>query len=203
MLQSTDIDYMVACTPDKELAMRIQNGDSNAFNTIYWKYQEALHANIFKLTRNFTVTEDIIQEVFVRLWEKRSTLDPEKSVAGWLFTVSFNLSVNYLKKKLKESLAYSEFQKDIIIEDTSEEMAGIELGTLKKAINQLSPQKRKVFELCKIKGKTYEEASRELKISKHTVKEYLSGAIYCIKDYLQQHSPEHITLALVMTLSIV
>jgi RNA polymerase sigma-70 factor (ECF subfamily) len=59
----------------------------------------------------------------------------------------------------------------------------IQINILEKAIALLSPQKRKVFELCKLQGRTYEEASAEMGISKHTVKEYLSGAMASIKEY--------------------
>ena len=58
---------------------------------------------------------------------------------------------------------------------------------LTEAINQLSPQKRKVLELCKLQGKTYEETARELHISRHTVKEYLASAISHVKGYIRQH----------------
>jgi RNA polymerase sigma-70 factor (ECF subfamily) len=174
-----------------ELAIRIRNDDTEAFNTIYWKYHSALYANIFKLTHNATATEDILQEVFIKFWEKRKTLDVSRPVIGWLFTVSYNMSVNYLKRKLKESLTYADLQQPVTVPDISEDKIELELSALKNAISQLSPQKRKVFELCKIDGKTYEEAAHELKISKYTVKEYLSGAVGFIKEHVQnQPSPK-------------
>jgi RNA polymerase sigma-70 factor (family 1) len=185
-----------------ELAIKIHEDDVEAFNALYWKYHADLYANILKLTRNSSAAEDILQEVFIQLWEKRKTIDPERSVAGWLFTVSHNMSVNYLRKKLKESLAYSQLKQPVEAVETNEDLAGIELRALQTAIRQLSPQKRKVFELCKIDGKTYEEAARELQISKYTVKEYLSGAVYSIKDYLQNNSPRQVTYCLIVCISV-
>lgn len=60
-------------------------------------------------------------------------------------------------------------------------------GLLQNAIAQLSPQKQKTFVLCKLEGKTYNEAAKTLKISKYTIKEYLSSAMTMIKDYIKHH----------------
>jgi RNA polymerase sigma-70 factor (ECF subfamily) len=62
-----------------------------------------------------------------------------------------------------------------------------QLAAIEKAIDQLSPQKRKVFELCKVQGRTYKKAAEELHISKYTVKEYLSEALVSIKKYIGEH----------------
>ena len=65
-----------------------------------------------------------------------------------------------------------------------------QINVLEKGIEQLSPQKRRVFDLCKLQRKTYEEAAQELNISKHTVKEYLSDAMNFLKEFAKQ-SPSH------------
>ena len=59
---------------------------------------------------------------------------------------------------------------------------------LKRAIDQLSPQKQRIVKLCKLEGKTYEEAAAEMKISRHTVKEYLSAAMASLSEYVRQHA---------------
>ena len=176
---------------NKELAERLRNDDKEAFNDLYWKYHSAIYYNVLKLTRDLFIAEDIVQEVFITLWEKRHSLDAGQEISGWLFVVSYNKSISHLKRKLKESLAQTGLQptvEDII--DTGDDLADTRMGILEKAIEQLSPQKRKVFELCKLQRRTYEEAAEELKISKHTVKEYLSAAVISIREYIKQH-PEY------------
>lgn len=173
---------------NRELTLRLQNDDKEAFNNLYWKYHTAIYYNILKLTHDTVVAEDIVQEVFVALWQKRYGLDTEQDISGWLFVVSYNKSVSHLKRKLKESRALAGFQQppeDTI--DTGDDLVNAQAGILEKAIEQLSPQKRRVFELCKLRRRTYEEAAEELKISKNTVKEYLSGALISIKEYIKQH----------------
>lgn len=176
---------------NKELAERLHKDDKEAFDILYRKYYSAIYYNVLKLTRDTAIAEDIVQEVFITLWEKRHKLDPKQEISGWLFVVSYNKSVSHLKRKLKESLAQtglSQPGEDTI--DAGEELVNAQLSILEKAIEQLSPQKRRVFELCKLQRRTYEETAEEMKLSKHTVKEYLCGAVISIKEYIKQH-PEY------------
>lgn len=172
---------------EKELLCRLVDGDMQAFDDLYWKYQQAVYQNVFKINRNAQMAEDIVQEVFISLWEKRKTIDTNRSIAGWLFVSSYNRSVNALKKKLRESLAYKalgQLEQDIPYDQAT---ADLQLKVLENAILKLSPQQRRVFEICKLQGRSYEEAAAELKISKHTVKEYLSAAITSVKEFTIQH----------------
>ena len=173
---------------NEELIGRLQRDEIEAFNFLYWAYHSAIYYNVLKLTRDLVIAEDIVQEVFITLWEKRHSLDASQEVSGWLFVVSYNKSVNYLKKKLKESLVQTTLQSSLSDKtELDENLVNARETILEKAIEQLSPQKRKVFELCKLNGKTYEEAANEMKLSKHTVKEYLSSAIVSIKEFIKQH----------------
>ena len=174
-----------------DLALRLRNDDISAFNTLYWEYHIAIYANAFKLIRDSIIAEDIVQEVFVTLWEKRHTIDPQQDIAGWLFVVSHHKTVDQLKRKLRHALAEKILQ--AVIEDSNNienDFTDEQIDAIEKAVGKLSPQKRKVFELCKVQRRTYEKAAEELHISKYTVKEYLSEAIISIKKYIGQH-PTH------------
>lgn len=168
--------------------MRLHIDDVKAFDTLYLKYHHALYSNIFKLSKNADAAQDILQEVFITLWEKRLTLNPDQPVSNWLFAVSYNKSVNYLKKLLKESVNLGDTNEEMQPNDEKEiNLREIQIMLIKRAVNKLSPQKRKVFDFCKLQGKSYEETAKELNISKHTVKEYLSEAVMNIKEYVKQH----------------
>jgi len=178
---------------DNELVMRLHTDDVKAFDTLYLKYHQALFSNIFKLCKDADATQDILQEVFITLWEKRLTIDSNLPVSNWLFAVSYNKSINYLKKLLKKSLIFRELNEEVPSADKKEiNVREIRLYLIERAVNQLSPQKKKVFDLCKLQGKSYEETAKELNISKHTVKEYLSEAVMNIKEYIKRH-PESST----------
>ena len=172
-----------------DLASRLRNDDINAFNTLYWEYHAAVYANALKLIKDPVIAEDIVQEVFVTVWGKRHTIDPELDFAGWLFVISYHKTVDQLKRKLKDALAHKKIS--ISIEDHSilvnADLKEEQLTAIEKAMDQLSPQKRKVVELCKVQGRTYKKAAEELHISKYTVKEYLSEALVSIRKYIGEH----------------
>lgn len=66
-----------ACHTEKELACRLITGDMEAFNEIYQKYFHPVYCNLLKITRDVPIAEDVLQKVFIMLWEKRHTIDPE------------------------------------------------------------------------------------------------------------------------------
>ena len=173
----------------KDLASRLRNNDINAFNTLYWEYHAAVYANALKLIKDPVIAEDIVQEVFVTVWGKRHTIDPEQDLVGWLFVISYHKTIDQLKRKLKEALTHKNIS--ISIEDHSilvnADLKEEQLTAIEEAMDQLSPQKRKVFELCKVQGRTYKKAAEELHISKYTVKEYLSEALVSIRKYIGEH----------------
>ena len=161
--------------------------DKRAQNMLYKQFSSKMFSVCFRYARNREEAEDILQEVFITLWEKRKTISLEQSVGGWLFVLCYNKSVNLLRKKLRESSAY-QILKEPITDDIVDEMKyNLQWQILENAMAQLSPQKRKVFELCKIQGKTYEETASALQISKYTVKEYLSSAVSFVKEYIHHH----------------
>ena len=172
-----------------DLASRLRNDDIDAFNTLYWQYHAAVYANALKLIKDPTIAEDVVQDVFVTLWGKRHAIDPEQDLEGWLFVVSHHKTIDQLKRKLKQALVQKKLSVSreghsiIVNTDLKEE----QLTAIEQAMDQLSPQKRKVFELCKVQGRTYQKAAEELHISKYTVKEYLSEAIISIKKYIGEH----------------
>jgi len=187
------------CHNEKEklLAHRLVAGDMTAFDEIYRLYFHPVYNNALKITRDTATAEDVLQETFITLWEKRATIDVEKSLAGWLFVLCYNRSINILRRRLRESLVYRQLPQPEEGPAEEEIKFGVQWNILESALSRLSPQRRRVFELCKLQGKTYEEAATELHISKYTVKEYLSAALVTIKEYSRRH-PE--SSALVLTL---
>lgn len=172
---------------DNTLVTLLQQGDLQAFDKLYWKYHRALYNNVLKLTRDTGAAEDIVQEIFITLWQKRMLIETSKSISGWLFVISYNRAINWQRKKLLET----QNQQNITVEeDASTDTYNMQMKMLEDAMGKLSPQKRRVFELCKLQGKTYKETAEELNISSHTVKEYLSGAMASVKEYAITH-PEY------------
>jgi len=188
---------LLSTANEYELLCRLIKDDRTAFDAIYRQYFHAVCQNALKITRDITVAEDVLQEVFITLWEKRKTIDINRSVAGWLFVICYNKSINQLRKKLQELMVRQKLQQSITeIFATDEALYEQQWQLLENAISQLSSQKRKVFELCKLQGKTYEETAAILHISKYTVNEYLSAAMCFLKEHVK-HQPESSVMATV------
>jgi RNA polymerase sigma factor (sigma-70 family) len=183
------------------LLTRLMQDDRDAFDGLYWHYQKAVFQNVLKITRDVSSTEDIVQEVFINLWEKRHSVGQSQTVGGWLFVSSYNRAINALKKKLRTSLVLKDLALMSSTDDSLHDISSLQLMVMGKAIATLSPRKKQVFELCKLQGKTYEEAALELQLSKHTVKEYLAEAMLIIREYIKNH-PEFTsgTMAMMMAM---
>ncbi|MCO5240054.1 MAG: sigma-70 family RNA polymerase sigma factor [Chitinophagaceae bacterium] len=176
---------------EQQVVREMINNDISAFDAVYWKYHKAVYLNIIKLVKDPEVSKDILQEVFVALWIKRQTLNPEMGIGGWLFTTSYHKSVDYLKiTQTASRFTREQHIIEVWVDPGKEEEKESRLQLIQQAVSNLSPQKRKVFELCKYKGKTYEETARELNISKYTVKEYLSESLSYIKEYIHGQSTQ-------------
>ena len=173
-------------TPDNELVLRLLADDVDAFDALYHRYNQSLYKNIFKLTRDEEATQDILQEVFIVLWEKRQTIDATQPVANWLFSISYYKSIKYLKKALKEQLFFKNVESySHPVDEGEKELDETRMEAIQKAIQQLSPQKQKVLLRCKLANKSYKEVAEELRISKHTVKEYLALAITSLRTIVK------------------
>jgi RNA polymerase sigma-70 factor (family 1) len=193
---TTQIDLtLTVSTHDTRLANAITLDDTEAFDTLYHKYYNAVFANIFKLVRHHESAEDILQDVFVSLWENRKNIDTERSIGGWLFVVSHNKALKFINKAVREKLQALE---DSAFSMATPENESIYLeyqsSLINEAIDNLPPQKRLVFTLCKLEGKTYEQAALEAGISPHTVKEYVGAASKFVKAYFLRHYALHAPL---------
>lgn len=191
-------------TLDAVLVERLHENEVAAFDTLYWKYHEVVYRNILKLVKETVVAEDILQEVFIKLWEKRQEIKASQSVAGWLFVISFNLSVNYSRKKLREQTFHQKLLSLGPGEETGldrKALQEVQYHLLEQAIAELSPQRRRIVTLCKLEGKTYEEVANELNISRNTVKEHLSAAMVKLNDYIQKNAEHRYVLLFLLFLN--
>ncbi|MDE1190724.1 MAG: sigma-70 family RNA polymerase sigma factor [Arachidicoccus sp.] len=181
---------------DTNIIHQLQEDDERAFAYVYEKYHNAVYANILKLVGNKTDAEDILQDVFVLLWNNRLKFTERHKIAGWLFSASYYKSLEFLRKSVKRSILEFENNKFDIGIDTNTipdtEMVYEErLAILNNGIEQLSPQKKSAFTLCRIYGKSYEEAADQMGLSAETIKGYVKDSAKFLKHYasIQAVSP--------------
>jgi RNA polymerase sigma-70 factor (ECF subfamily) len=169
----------------------LQLGDPQAFNKLYYEYYKIVFSNIFKLVKNQAEAEDILQDVFVALWQNRHRIDASQPLLNWLIVVSYNKSMNFLEKSIQIELTNTTNnlpinQSEVISID--HEIVEQQLVIFNEAVENLPTRKREAFILCKLEGKTYDEAAKILGISSNTVREHVHFALKLIKDYSQKAS---------------
>ncbi|HJT72818.1 MAG TPA: RNA polymerase sigma factor [Chitinophaga sp.] len=183
---------MIPLGQDNEaLIKRLNNDDEEAFHACYHQYHHAVFANICRLIQQQEEAEDILQEVFLALWESRHKLTPKHSVAGWLFTTSYYKTSAYIRKSLREKIA--PLQENL--HEVPDEQSGIEvlfqerLSLINAAMEELPGRKKLAFQLCRLEGKSYEEAAEILGVSIQSVKDYVKSSSLLIKKKILSENP--------------
>jgi RNA polymerase sigma-70 factor (ECF subfamily) len=176
---------------NEALVIRLNNDDDEAFHACYLQYHNAVFANICRLVQQEEEAEDILQEVFLALWESRHKLTTKHSIAGWLFTTSYYKSCTYLRKSLQQKIApLQENLHEMPDEQVDMESLFIErLSIINAALEQLPGRKKRAFQLCRLEGKSYEEAANILGISIQSVKDYVKTSSIFIKKKILSDTP--------------
>lgn len=177
---------MQALRSESEQMAALARGEVRAFDALYSQYQRPVYANILKMVKDVAAAEDLLQEVFVALWEHRLRLDLRRPVGGWLFVVSHNKAAAYLKKRVRETLALSAAPAPD--GPAAEQRAAVETelfeqqwARLEAAAERLPARQQRVFRLCRYEGKSAEEAAALVGISVASVKDYLKQATLFIR----------------------
>lgn len=175
---------------EESLLKLLKGGSEAAFTRLYQLYVRRLYAKTLKMVHDEDIAQEIIQDIFLKIWERRSQIDPAKSFKAYLYTIGVNLVYDHFRKLAKDtalqntllSAAEQDYtcQEDIVI---SQE----QLALIQGAIEQLSPQRKRVYMMCKLDGKTYAEVSRELNISLSTIQDHMVKANIVLKNYLKNH----------------
>jgi len=166
----------------KSIILDFIAGDENAFARIYELYYQDIKSYCFKHTRSLETAEELVSDVFLRFWEARTQLDPEREVKPYLLTITKNVTFSWLKRMLTDQKMKTEFRGRYLSDQDGANQdvvmtAAMDLGLLRKIMGQRMPLKRRqVFELCKIEGLSYAEAANILSVSKETIKEHMSLA---------------------------
>ena len=189
---------------EKELLMQLREGNAQALDYFYHQYSLRIYRKLLKMVRVETIAEELVQDVFVRIWDKRHQIDPDRSFRSYLFTIAQNLVYDLYRKVARE-----ERLQEVIKEASSEIYMHVEEGVflketseiLNKAINNLPSQQKLVFTLCKLEGKSYEDASATLGISTSTINNHIVKATKSIKGYMfrEQNAAFFLTISLMLT----
>lgn len=178
-------------TPDKQLIKKIKEGDVEAFDALYHCYSNKLYHFIYGLVKNQDLAKDLLQEVFLNLWEKREQVDLNLSFDNYIFTITYNAVRKYFRKKSVELRAVDHLLRNSpeYLEDVEGTIIYSELLELaNKTIENLPPQRKIVYKLSKQEGMKLKEIAGKLDISPRTAENHLAKALKYLKEELSMIS---------------
>ncbi len=165
---------------EKELLKKLKEGDSFAFEVLFYKYRNKVKGFSVKMVPAQVDPEEIVQEVFVRLWLKRDAIDPEKDFQSYLFSIAKHLILDHLKSAVNRKLYFvgEHFQQDILEEEGVDSLLSEETEEkLQKLINEIPERRREIFRLSRFEGLSYKQISERLNISENTVDSQIRNAL--------------------------
>lgn len=175
---------------EKLLVKQLMAGNDKAFKKLFDTYRDDVYAYSKSMLKMKVLAEEIVQDVFLKIWQHRERLNSDLSFKSYVFTITRNLTFNLISKvannrKLKEEVFYVSQKLHSPIEDKITE-SDYEIIKI-QAIEQLPPKRKIIFEMSRNEGMSYDEISKELNISISTVKSQMSKALATIRDFLQKH----------------
>ena len=173
---------------DKELFQLISEGDETAFRRLFHAYVPQLRPLVQHITRTSAITEDIIQDTFLKLWISRDKLTDIDNPRSWILRIVFHQSFSWLRRQAVHHKAMDIIQQpDNILNNSTEETVAYNtvvklIGT---AVQQLPPQAKRIYLLSRENGLKIPEIAAKLHISQSTVKNSLVRSLHAIRKYLE------------------
>lgn len=172
---------------DMDLVVRLQNNEEQALTIIYKQYWETMYLAAYNLVKDKSVCEDIVQEVFISLWQRRSKLQIKVSLKSYLYTSTVYKVYDHFnknKKMVKEEL-FDNFDSKIDTSNPETKLMHQELLHHLNSIIEILPDKcKEVFQLSRENMLTNKEIAEQLNISQRTVEGHISKALKILRDSL-------------------
>lgn len=174
---------------DAEVLFRMRQGDENAFDAVYWKYSPWVFNFIYSLLYDKSLAEDLTQTVFLKIWEKRTTIDPELGFDAYLFAIARNLVYKETEKRLEsEQLTFTLESRTGSTDSLTEE--NIDAESLREYIDALIEQlplsRKHIFLLSRRQHLSNKEIADRLSVSEKTVETQIYRALRFIKQKLSE-----------------
>jgi RNA polymerase sigma-70 factor (ECF subfamily) len=178
-------------TSDKMLVIQLQTGNLDAFDSIFKKYSDRLFGFALKYLKSKEEAEELVQEVFLKIWENRKKLDKESSLKSYLFTISWHQICRYFRKKNYEERILNETRltsgSSFSMDDSIDYNSVLE--QVDRLIEKLPPRQKSIFIKSRKEGKSSREIAEELRITPGTVDNQISEALKFIRKNLGDNLP--------------
>ena len=176
---------------DKDLVLRIKRDEKDAFQELFERYAPRIYSFSLSYLKNKNDAEELVQNVFLKIWEKRTLLDTNQNLKAFIFKVAVNTIYDFIRRKNIEH-AFEDYARlnynanenytwhTVIFEEMKQNLFDL--------VSQLPEQQQKIFQLSKFDGLTNDEIAKKLKLSKRTVENHLYRALAFLKDHFKNES---------------
>lgn len=172
---------------EKELVILLQQNDEGALRPLYEMHLRPLHYFVLRIAKSKQLAEDVVQDVFLKLWDNRAQINPDQPFKTFLYTIAKRHLLNLLKRVQHEAAILEEIKKYAL---PTEHTTDLQLDysesneILNEAVEKLPTQCKAVFIRCKIQGMAYKEVAAELGITEGTVQAHMVKALRIIREYI-------------------
>ena len=183
-------------TDDTELYIKLKEGDEQAFKALFQKYYSSMCHFACQFLNDREMAEETVQDMFVRIWEKRTTLNIESSVKHYFFRSVRNQCLNQIQhQKIRQQ--YASMVKESSHQEIDPEQYYVEvdlLSRIEKSIDSLPAKRQEIFRLSREQGLKYKEIAEELNISVKTVEAQMGLALKYLREELKEFSNHLVSL---------
>ena len=176
---------------ERSLLQQIAQRDEQAFKSLFDLYKDRLFLYINGIIKSKEVSEEIVMDVFMKIWLGKEIVNQIENFDAFLFRVAYNKSIDFLRSAARDpqlrDLVWHEIQ---VAGGTSADQQVITREyekKLREAIGQLSPQRRLVYQMSRERGFSHHDIARQLQLSKHTVSNHIVESQRFIRSYLIRH----------------
>lgn len=181
------MSYLAPNLEEKDMLQLVAQGDERAFRQLFNAYHHKLGAHIYRITKSHELAEEIVQDVFLKIWTNRNSLSHTVNFQAYLYVISKNHALNCLKRLANEKALTTNLD-DTLYETRPEESAeeSERYVLVDEAIDHLPPQQRLVYLLSRHERLQYAEIADRLSLSRETVKKYLQISTESISCYIRK-----------------
>ena len=175
---------------DEKIISLLKAGDIEAFEKVFFSFADRLYYFSLRYLRNEQDAEEIVQDVFVKIWENKENLNENLSFSGYLFTIARNTIFNQNRKKVNEQ-AYQNYVRSFLEHTSSKTEDDLIYSDIKKivdkVIDELPPQRQLIYKMSREKGLSYREIAQELNLSERTIEAHIRLALKSLTKVLDEH----------------
>jgi RNA polymerase sigma-70 factor (ECF subfamily) len=173
---------------NSELILLIQKNDRVAFYNIYERYSKRLYGFVLRYIKLKEDAEEIVQVVFIKIWEYRNKIDAYASFESFLFTIAYNTTISLLRKRSNEKKYLDHLksiQHPVDSPNLIDEIHFNELNErVQSLLDELTPRQKEIFQLSREEGLSHEEIAKKLDISINTVKKHMVNILAFLKSHI-------------------